>query len=396
MIIKPKIRGFICTTSHPSGCAANVQQQIDYVKADNPLRPIKNILIIGCSTGYGLATRIVAAEACQANTLGVMFEKPSNGKRPASAGWYNTAAFEQYAAKKGLYAQSINGDAFSDEIKQQTLAAIKQNMPGGVDLVIYSLASPRRTDPVSGETFNSVLKTVGEPYTSKTVDTMSGEISEISIQPANEEEIANTIKVMGGEDWQRWIDCLLEANALAEGVKTIAYSYIGPKLTYPIYYQGTIGKAKQHLASTAQQLNKQLAALNGQAVISVNKAVVTQASSAIPVVPLYLALLMKVMQQHNIHEDCIEQIYRLFKDYLCADTPRPLDNDGMIRVDDLEMRPDIQAEVNTLWEQVTTENINEVSQLKQYQSDFYRLFGFGLPGVDYEADVQAEVAIPSL
>lgn len=396
MIIEPKIRGFICTTAHPEGCAANVQQQIEYVKQQEQLNSVKNVLIIGCSTGYGLASRIVAAQSCDAATLGVMFEKPASGKRTASAGWYNTAAFEDYAAHKNLYATTINGDAFSDEIKATTIATIKQDMPEGIDLIIYSLASPRRTDPIDGVTYNSSLKTLGEDYTEKTVDVMTGTVKKVSIAPGTEEEISNTVKVMGGEDWQRWIEALYNADVLAENVQTIAYTYIGPEITYPIYRHGTIGKAKQHLEKTAKKLQAYLQPLKGKAIISVNKAVVTQASSAIPVVPLYAALLYKLMKQANTHEDCIEQIYRLFKDYICSNQPLPLDENGFIRLDDLELAPEIQEKIKPLWSQVNSENIANLTDLNGYQKDFYRLFGFGMAGVNYQEETEADMPIRSL
>jgi enoyl-[acyl-carrier protein] reductase/trans-2-enoyl-CoA reductase (NAD+) len=396
MIVEPKVRGFICTTAHPKGCAANVDEQIAYVAAQPDLSKIKNILIIGSSTGYGLATRIVAATACHAATIGVMFERPAAGKRTASAGWYNTVAFEEYAAKEKIYAKSINGDAFSDEIKQQTIDLIKHDMPDCIDLVIYSLASPRRTDPKTGETYQSTLKTTSSTYHEKTVDVITGAISEVSIEPANAEEIANTIKVMGGEDWAFWIDAMLDAGVLAENAQTIAYSYIGPKVTYPIYRQGTIGKAKEHLEATAHEIENKLKKINGQATVSINKAVVTQASSAIPVVPLYAAILFRVMKQHNTHEGCIEQAYRLFKDYICAEQSLPLDDNCFIRIDDLEIDATIQKEVNEIWSQVSSENITDTTDLEGYRDEFYRLFGFGLEGVDYTADVTVEHDIPSL
>lgn len=396
MIIKPKIRGFICTTSHPEGCAANVKQQLTYAQQQAKLKPIKNILIIGSSTGYGLASRIVAAESCAAATLGVMFEKPASGKRTASAGWYNTAAFEEYAATQNLYAKTINGDAFSDEVKASVIATIKQDMPDGLDLIIYSLASPRRTDPVDSITYNSTLKTIGDDYSEKTVDVMSGKVSQVNIEPATEEEIANTIKVMGGEDWQRWVEALSVANVLAENIQTIAYTYIGPEITYPIYRHGTIGKAKQHLEQTAAQLQQYLGPLNGKAIISVNKAVVTQASSAIPVVPLYAALLYKVMKENNTHEDCIEQIYRLFKEYVCTVEPMLLDENGFIRLDDLELDAGTQEKITQIWATVNSDNIESLTDLHGYQKDFYRLFGFGMDGINYNAETEADIPIRSL
>lgn len=396
MIIEPKIRGFICTTAHPEGCAENVNQQIQYVQQQAALSNIKNVLIIGCSTGYGLASRIVAATACKSATLGVMFEKPASGKRTASAGWYNTAAFEDFATAQHLYAKTLNGDAFSNEIKQKTIETIKQDMPEGVDLIIYSLASPRRTDPKDNTTYNSTLKTIDKPYAEQTVDIMSGKISEVTIEPASEEEIADTIKVMGGEDWQLWIEALKDANVLAKNIQTIAYTYIGPEITYPIYRHGTIGKAKEHLEKTATKITSILASLNGSALISVNKAVVTQASSAIPVVPLYAAILYKVMKANHSHEDCIEQIYRLFKDYLTADTPLPLDENGYIRLDDLELMPETQQKVAKIWHEVTNENIESITDLIGYRDDFYRLFGFKINNVDYQQDCEPNKRVRSI
>lgn len=394
MIIGPKIRGFICTTAHPEGCAAHVQEQIDYVKAKGPLANApKRVLVVGASTGYGLASRIVPAFGAGASTIGVFFEKEPTDKKTASAGWYNTAAFEEAAAKEGLYAKSFNGDAFSNEMKQKVIEAIKADL-GQVDMVVYSLASPRRVDPNTGEIYKSVLKPTGETFTNKNLNTDKKEIETVSIEPANEDEIAQTIKVMGGEDWQLWIDALAEAGALAEGFKTVAYSYIGPELTWAIYTDGTIGRAKLHLEDTAKAMNARFG--TGTAVVSVNKALVTQASSAIPVVPLYISLLYKVMKEKGLHEGCIEQIHRLFADHYGAATGPQLDDKGRIRIDDWEMREDVQAEVVKVWPVVTTETIDEVSDFAGYQKEFYRLFGFGLKGVDYEAETNPLRPIPSL
>lgn len=384
MIISPKIRGFICTTAHPDGCAAHVQEQIDYVKskpalADSP----KKVLVIGSSTGYGLASRIVPAFGGGAATIGVFFEKEGEENRTGTAGWYNSAAFEQAAAKEGLYARSFNGDAFSKEMKQQVIAAIKADL-GQVDMVVYSLASPRRTDPDTGEVYKSVLKPTGETYTNKNLNTDKKEITSVTIEPATEDEIAQTVKVMGGEDWKLWIDALSAAGALAPGFKTVAYSYIGPELTWAIYTDGTIGRAKLHLEETAREMNA--AHGEGTAVVSVNKALVTQASSAIPVVPLYISILYKIMKAKGLHEGCIEQIHRLFAERYGAEGGPALDEKGRIRIDDWEMRPDVQAEVEEIWNKITTENIDELSDFAGYQQEFYRLFGFGLPGVDYTAD----------
>ncbi len=393
MIIKPKIRGFICVTAHPAGCAAHVQEQIDYVKAKGPLRDMpKRVLVIGASTGYGLASRIVPAFAGGAATVGVFFEKPSENGKPASAGWYNSCAFEQAAHTAGLYARSVNGDAFSDEIKTRTIDLIKADL-GQVDLVIYSLASPRRTHPKTGVTSKSVLKPIGAPFTAKTVDTDKGTVSGITIEPANEQEIADTVTVMGGEDWEMWIDALTAAGALAAGAKTVAYSYLGPDLTWAIYRAGTIGKAKEDLEATARRLHDKLSAQGGAAFVSVNKALVTQASSAIPVVPLYISLLYKAMKEQGLHEGCIEQLQRLFAERLYNGASPQLDTEGRIRIDDLEMRPDIQATVAKVWPEVTTENLAAVSDIAGYRQEFLRLFGFGLAGVDYEAEVDPDVKL---
>ncbi len=396
MTIKPKIRGFICTTAHPAGCAAHVQEQIDYVRRRGPLKDMpKRVLVIGASTGYGLASRIVPAFAGDAATIGIFFERASENDRPATAGWYNTAAFEKAAHAAGLYAKSINGDAFSDEIKQQTIAMIKADL-GQVDCVIYSLASPRRTHPKTGVTYKSALKPVGAPFTAKTVDTDKGTVTTISIEPATEQDIADTVAVMGGEDWEMWIDELNAAGVLAEGATTVAYSYIGPDLTHAIYRNGTIGRAKEHLEKTAAKLAAKLAPQNGRAFVSINKALVTQASSAIPVVPLYISLLYKIMKERGLHEGCIEQIYRLFAERLYNGTMAQADAEGRIRIDDWEMREDVQQAVADLWPQVATENLESLSDIKGYRAEFLKLFGFGLPGIDYEAEVEPVVPIESI
>ncbi|MGC6467426.1 MAG: enoyl-ACP reductase FabV [Akkermansiaceae bacterium] len=397
MIIQPKIRGFICTTSHPDGCAAHVQEQIDYVKSKGPIENgPKSVLVIGASAGYGLASRIVPAFASGAKTLGLFFEKPGSEKRPGSAGWYNTAAFEKAAHAEGLFAKSLNGDAFSHELKSQAIEIIKNEMGGKVDLVVYSLASPRRTDPDSGEVFKSVLKTTGGDYTNKTLNTDKGEVEEVTIGAATEEEIAHTVKVMGGEDWELWIKALAEADVLADGVKTVAYSYIGPELTWPIYTDGTIGMAKKDVEASCARLQSSLAEnLGGSAYVSVNKALVTQASSAIPVVPLYISVLYKEMKAKGTHEGCIEQMQRLFADRLYADQVA-VDDQGRIRVDDWEMEEDIQAAVAAAWDKVSTETIDDLTDFAGYQQEFLKLFGFGLEGVDYQADTDPTTAPPSL
>lgn len=395
MIVKPKIRGFICITSHPDGCAANVQEQIDYVKSQPKVENgPKNVLVIGSSAGYGLASRIVPAFSSGANTLGLFFEKPGTEKRTGSAGWYNTAAFEKAATEEGLFAKSLNGDAFSHDLKKQAIDIIQKEM-GKIDLVVYSLASPRRTDPDSGETYSSVLKTTGGDYTNKTLNTDKGEVSEVTIGAATEEEIENTIKVMGGEDWELWMNALADADVLADGVKTVAYSYIGPELTWPIYTDGTIGQAKKDLEKSCSKLNDKLSALNGEAYVSVNKALVTQASSAIPVVPLYISILYKEMKAKGLHEGCIEQIQRLFSDRLYSGDPQ-LDDAGRIRIDDWEMRDDIQAAVAESWKKISNENFTDLADFQGYQDEFLRLFGFGIDGVDYEAETDPETAPASL
>jgi enoyl-[acyl-carrier protein] reductase / trans-2-enoyl-CoA reductase (NAD+) len=394
MIITPKIRGFICTTAHPDGCAAHVREQIAYVQAQPRLENApKRVLVVGASTGYGLASRIVAAFGGGAATVGVFFEKEAADKKTASAGWYNSAAFEAAAQAGGLYARSFNGDAFSREMKEQVIAAIKADL-GQVDMIVYSLASPRRVDPTNGETYKSVLKPTGSTFTNKNLNTDKKLIETVTIEPATEEEIFHTVKVMGGEDWQLWIDALQEAGALAEGFRTVAYSYIGPELTWAIYTDGTIGRAKTHLEETAQALNARFG--EQTAVVSVNKALVTQASSAIPVVPLYISILYKVMKAQGLHEGCIEQMYRVMAGHFCAAGGPRLDDKGRIRIDDWEMRPEVQAEVEKVWHTISTETIDADSDFAGYQKEFYRLFGFGLAGVDYEAEADPARPIPSL
>ena len=391
MIIAPKIRGFICTTAHPEGCAAHVQEQIDLVRSRGPIDGVpKRVLVIGASTGYGLASRIVPAFAGGAATIGVFFEKPPEPQRSASAGWYNSVAFERAAHAAGLYAKSVNGDAFSDAIKEQVIGMIQADL-GTVDCVIYSLASPRRTHPKTGVVHKSVLKPVGAPFTASTLDTDKGTISTVMIEPANEQEIADTLAVMGGEDWEMWIDALAAAGVLAPDATTVAYSYIGPDLTWAVYRNGTIGHAKEHLEATA----KRLSAKTGRAYVSINKALVTQASSAIPVVPLYISLLYKIMKAKGTHEGCIEQIQRLFANRLAPGKDPQLDEAGRIRVDDWEMQPDVQAAVAELWPQVTTENLSQLSDIASYRAEFLKLFGFGLPGVDYAAETDPNLPLPS-
>ncbi len=395
MIITPKIKGFICITAHPEGCAQHVQEQIDFVKSQPAVtNGPKKVLIIGSSTGYGLASRITAAFGSKTATLGVFFERPSTNGKPASAGWYNAVALDEKARAEGLYSKSINGDAFSNEIKQQVIDTIKKDL-GQVDMVIYSLASPRRTDPFTGEVYKSVLKPTGAPFTGKTVDTDKKTVFDVTIEPATQEEILQTEKVMGGEDWELWIKALLNAGVLAPNATTVAYSYIGPKATWAIYHKGTIGNAKNHLDATAKKLQKELAPLNGRAFVSVNKAVVTQASSAIPVVPLYIVCLFRVMKQLGLHEGCIEQCYRLLKERLYDGANLQLDEEGRIRVDDLEMRNDVQSATSKLMEQVNTENLEVITDFNGYQDEFLKLFGFGVKGVDYGQDTMVERDLPN-
>lgn len=387
MVIKPKVRGFICTNAHPVGCAAHVQQQIDYVRAGGPIAGgPKKVLVIGSSTGYGLASRITAAFGCGADTLGVFFEKPPTDKRTASAGYYNTAAMQAAARREGLYAEGINGDAFSDEVKEQAIAMLKKDM-GPVDLVVYSLASPRRTDPRSGNTYISALKPIGESYTMKGVNTDTLQIDEVTVEPATEEEIASTIKVMGGEDWEWWMDELAHAGLLAEGCKSTAYTYIGKEMTWPLYGHASIGMAKKDLDRASAAIDRKLRNLGGESRISVLKALVTQASSAIPVMPLYISILYKIMKEEGSHEGCIEQIRGLFERQLYATGERDLDEQGRLRMDGLELKDSVQAKVKALWDSVTTDNINELTDFKGYRQEFLKLFGFGIEGVDYEADV---------
>jgi enoyl-[acyl-carrier protein] reductase/trans-2-enoyl-CoA reductase (NAD+) len=393
MIIKPKVRGFICITAHPQGCAANVRSQIEYVKSKGPLAAMpRRVLVIGASTGYGLASRIVTAFGGNAATIGVFFEKPAEEARTGSAGWYNSAAFESEAHAAGLYAKSLNGDAFSDAVKQQVIDLIKADL-GQVDAVIYSLASPRRTHPRTGETFKSTLKPIGAPYTAKTVDTDKGIVSDITIEPASEQEIKDTTAVMGGEDWEMWIDALAHAGVLAPGALTVSYSYIGPKVTQAIYRNGTIGRAKEDLETTAARIGRKLALTGGRAFVSINKALVTQASSAIPVVPLYISLLYRIMKEKGLHEGCIEQIQRLFTERLANGASPQLDPEGRIRIDDLEMLPAIQGAVEKDWPAVTTENLSALTDIAGYRAEFLHLFGFGFKGVDYESETNPLVPV---
>ncbi|ANS73458.1 trans-2-enoyl-CoA reductase [Paenibacillus yonginensis] len=393
MIIKPRTRGFICTTSHPVGCAAQVQQQIDYVKSQPAVKGPRNVLVIGASTGYGLSARIVAAFGSGANTVGVYRPSKSTQTRTASAGWYNSAAFEKAAEEAGLKSFSVTGDAFDADTKKRTAELIKREL-GQVDMVIYSVATARKTDPATGEVFNSVLKPIGQTYTNKTVDFHNGTVTDISIEPATEEEIKATVEVMGGNDWQDWMQMLEEAGVLADGVITLAYSYLGPALTQPIYRDGSIGQAKDHLEATARRMNDQLAAKQGHAYVVVGKALVTQSSSAIPIVPLYISALYKVMKEKGIHEGTIEQMYRLFAERLYTEGDVPVDELNRIRIDDWEMREDVQQEVADIWNSVDSENIWKLTDLEGYRREFFQLFGFETEGVDYEADVNPEIEVP--
>lgn len=395
MIIKPRVRGFICVTTHPAGCEANVKEQIRYVESKGPVaNGPKKVLVIGSSTGYGLAARITAAFGAGADTLGVFFERPGSETKAGTAGWYNSAAFEKAAQAKGLYARSINGDAFSDEVKRVTIETIKQDL-GQVDLVVYSLAAPRRAHPKTGEVFNSVLKPVGKTVNFRGLDTDKEVIKESVMEPATEAEIAHTVAVMGGEDWQMWIDALQEAGVLADGAKTTAFTYLGEEITHDLYWNGSIGAAKKDLDQKVLGIREKLAATGGDARVSVLKAVVTQASSAIPMMPLYLSLLFKVMKEKGTHEGCIEQVDGLFRESLYGTEPH-LDADGRLRADYKELQPDVQDTVKDLWNKVTNENLYQLTDFTGYKTEFLRLFGFEIDGVDYEQDVNPDVQIPNL
>jgi enoyl-[acyl-carrier protein] reductase/trans-2-enoyl-CoA reductase (NAD+) len=393
-IVKQRSRGFICINAHPEGCAAMVERQIEAM-SEEPVRLSgpQNVLVVGASTGYGLATRIAAAWGFGAKTLGVFYERPPEGNKTASAGYYNSAAFHRRAGRDGLYAASVNGDAFSEEVKRETAARIRKDL-GKLDLVIYSLAAPRRANPRDGRTYQSLLRPVGQPYTGKTVDLSTRVVTDVTVEPATAQEVEDTVAVMGGEDWQWWIDLLLAGDLLAQGARTLAYTYVGPKVTWPIYRDGTIGLAKKHLAETARHLAGVLhERLGGSAWVSVNKAVVTQASAAIPMIPLYVSLLFRVMKRKGLHEGCIEQMRRLAFEHLAAGKTPATDGQGMIRLDDLELRDDVQAEVMDLWGRATTENLEEISDLAGFRIDFNNLFGFDVPGVDYEQPTETDLAL---
>jgi enoyl-[acyl-carrier protein] reductase / trans-2-enoyl-CoA reductase (NAD+) len=397
MIIQPKIRGFICTTAHPIGCAKRIQEEINFVQNQGVIEGgPKKVLVIGASTGYGMSSRIVSAFGCRAATLGIFFEKAAevSKKRTASAGWYNSVAFEQKANDAGIYAKSFNGDAYSDEMKQTAIEAIKKDL-GKVDLVIYSLAAPRRKHPKTGQMAQSVLKPIGGEISSLNLNLSTNTLETITLEEASQDEIDQTVSVMGGEDWALWIEALAKAEVLEKDFLTVAYSYVGPVITQAVYRNGTIGKAKMHLESTAKEINELLKNINGRALVSANKALVTQSSSAIPVIPLYFVLLNKIMKSKNVHEDCIDQIYRLFASRLYNGGNIPVDNLGLIRMDDLEIRDDVQQEVNECWNQLNSENLTQFADLKGYDQDFLKLFGFGIEGVDYEADVEFDQPLPS-
>jgi enoyl-[acyl-carrier protein] reductase/trans-2-enoyl-CoA reductase (NAD+) len=395
MIIKPRVRGFLCTTTHPVGCEANVRHQIDYVKSRGPIENgPKRVLVIGASTGYGLASRITAAFGAGAATLGIFFEKEGTERKPGTAGWYNSAAFHRFAEAEGLYAKSINGDAFSEAVKQKAIETIRADL-GQVDLVVYSLAAPRRQHPVTGVVHSSTLKPIGSDTVQKGINTDKEEVQDFHLEAATQEEIDNTVAVMGGEDWQMWIEALDEAGVLADGAKTTAYTYIGDKLTWDIYWHGTIGAAKKDLDKRVIDIRERLAAKGGDARVSVLKAVVTQASAAIPAMPIYLALLFKVMKERGVHEGCIEQVDGLFRDSLYGDNPH-LDEEGRLRADRRELDPSVQAAVAALWQQINTESLRELSDFEGYRREFLQLFGFEVDGVDYDADVNPDVAIANL
>ncbi len=391
MIVKPKIRGFICTTSHPVGCAADVKAQIDYVKSKKKINGAKKVLVIGASMGYGLSSRISAAFGGDAATVGVIFDKQGSEGKTGSAGWYNTAAFEKYAHEAGLYARTVNGDAFSQQIKDDTINIIRNDL-GKVNLVIYSLAAPRRTMP-DGTVYSSVLKTTGKSYTNKTVDLKNMTVSDITIEPAAEEEITATVKVMGGEDWFDWIRQMKAAGVLADNAVTLAYSYIGPEITHPIYFEGSIGRAKAHLAETAKKITAEIDGVS--AYVSVNKALVTQSSSAIPIVPLYISILYKVMKEMKLHEGCIEQMHRLLSEKVYGGSIMT-DEQNLIRMDDWEMKPEVQEKVTALWNKINGENLSECADIDGYRREFSRIFGFGIDGVDYDADVDTSIGIESI
>lgn len=395
MIIKPKVRGFICITAHPEGCTSHIQEQVDYVRAQKPLKNApRRVLVIGASTGYGLASRIVATIGGRADTFGIFYERPGEDNKPASAGWYNSVAFEKVAQAHGVKAFSMNGDAFAKDFKNKAVKALKEKM-GSIDCIIYSLAAPQRID-ITGDVYKSVLKPIGQKFSGKTVNTDKAEVFQTTLEPATEDEIFQTKKVMGGEDWEDWVRLLEQEKLLANGVTAVAYSYVGPEITWPIYKDGTIGRAKEHLTQTAEKLNRFLHdQLQGRALISVNKAVVTQASSAIPVVPLYISILFKVMKAKGVHEDCVQQMYRLFA-ALFGNLSLKKETETCIRLDDLELMPEVQSEVKAIWQEINSGNLFELSDFRGYQENFLKLFGFGFKDVDYEQEVDPKCTFLNL
>lgn len=386
MKIEPKIRQNICLTAHPVGCREQVREQIDYIQSQPAIEGPKRVLVVGASNGYGLAARITSAFSCGAATAGVFLERPGTEKRTATVGWYNNNAFEQEARAIGLAAFSVNGDAFSRDVKNETIQRIAEEM-GPVDCVIYSIAAPRRIDPETGQIYSSVVKPIGRQFSGKTVDIKTGALTDVVAEPASEEEIAETVKVMGGEDWMDWISALHQQEMLERRAVTVALSYIGPGITAPLYRDGTIGRAKEHLERTAATINKQFADQDVRAVVSVNKALVTRASSVIPTVTLYISLLYSVMKRKGLHEGCIQQMYRLYRDYLFAAEPKPLDSEGRIRLDDWEMRDDVQSEVAELWQKMQDAPPDQVTEIDEFRDEFLRHHGFEMPGVDYEKEV---------
>ncbi len=392
MLIERRVRGSVCLTVHPQGCEEHVREQVEYIRSQPALPPSRRprrALIVGASTGYGLASRIAAAFGGGADTVGVFYERPAEGDRTASAGWYNSAFFEQAARQAGLGAWSLNGDAFTEETKERAVRLLRR-VTGPVDLLVYSLAASRRGP------YASALRPIGRPYSNKTVNIHTGEVYQTTVPPATGEQIRGTIAVMGGEDWRLWVEALRGAGLLAPGAVTVAYSYIGPSLTAQFYREGTIGRAKEHLEAAAREMDAELSADGGRALVSVNKAVVTLASAAIPFVPLYIALLYRVMKERGTHEGCIEQMDRLFRERLYAGRPIPVDGEGRIRLDERELDPAVQERVRVLWEQAATENLPQIADLEGYRREFSRICGFGYPGVDYRAEVDPRVEIPSL
>jgi enoyl-[acyl-carrier protein] reductase/trans-2-enoyl-CoA reductase (NAD+) len=393
MIIKPKIWNNVCVTAHPLGCVAQVRSQIDYVKSRGKISGPRKTLVIGASNGYGLAARIVSAFSSGSATIGVAYEHAGKEKRPATAGWYNTESFIAEAQREGCPAWNVNGDAFSEEIKTQVVELIKEKLEY-VDFFVYSIAAPRRIDPMTGEIYSSVIKPIGKKFTAKTVDFLTGKVRNVTAEPATEKEIEQTIKVMGGEDWMLWIKRLLQENLVKSGFLTIAFSYVGPEATKAIYRDGTMGRAKLDLESKAAEINRLIASRNGKALISVNKALVTRASAVIPAVPLYIALLYKVMKDKHLHEGCIQQMHRLYHDVLFTGKDPRIDAKGRIRMDDWEMRKDVQQTVSELMNIIETQNLDNIEALgdmKGLREEYLRHHGFGMPGVDYGQDIAPNI-----